>query len=163
MTMKHVVGFEGYLVDEHGNVFRYKAGKLRLRKASNRGAARRLYPFVHLVKDGVCHPKLISHIVLEAFVGPKPSADMQALHRDDNQFNNCVSNLYWGTRSQNAIDKVRLGKCVGHVNQKLTCAAVRELRARLAGGERGRDLAKAYGLAESTVSQIKSRKLWPHV
>jgi group I intron endonuclease len=46
---------------------------------------------------------------------------------------------------------------------KLTEAAVREIRARLAAGESGRHLASEYGVAESVVSLIKSGRAWKHV
>lgn len=48
-------------------------------------------------------------LVLEAFVGPRPGG-MFALHRDDNKRNNHLSNLYWGTSSQNGHDRVRNGR-----------------------------------------------------
>lgn len=48
----------------------------------------------------------VSHLVLEAFVGPRPEGAI-ALHFDDNPANNHVSNLRWGTFSDNMYDSVR--------------------------------------------------------
>ena len=42
-------------------------------------------------------------LVLTAFVGPRPIG-LQCRHLDDNWFNNALSNLRWGTRSENAHD-----------------------------------------------------------
>ena len=47
-------------------------------------------------------------LVLEAFVGPKPDG-MEARHLDGDQTNNRPDNLRWGTRSENALDKVGHG------------------------------------------------------
>jgi len=54
----------------------------------------------------------IHQLVLLAFEGPPPVLGMWGLHRDDNQKNNHLSNLYWGTSSQNAFDRVRNGSDV---------------------------------------------------
>lgn len=48
-------------------------------------------------------------IVLEAFHGPRPEG-LHGLHRNDVPRDNRASNLYWGTPSQNARDKIRNGK-----------------------------------------------------
>lgn len=47
-------------------------------------------------------------LVLEAFVGPRPPG-LECRHRDDVKSNNHVSNLVWGTRSENMHDRVRNG------------------------------------------------------
>lgn len=47
--------------------------------------------------------RLLHHLVLEAFVGPRPEG-MIALHKDDDPTNNKLSNLRWGTRKENAKD-----------------------------------------------------------
>lgn len=48
----------------------------------------------------------VSHLVLEAFVGARPEGCL-ARHLDDDKSNNNVSNLAWGTYSENAHDAVR--------------------------------------------------------
>lgn len=52
---------------------------------------------------------LVHRLVLEAFEGPCPPG-MEALHADDDPSNNRRTNLRWGTRSENTIDKVRNGR-----------------------------------------------------
>lgn len=46
-------------------------------------------------------------LVLEAFVGPRPSPDMDACHANDIRTDNRVSNLRWDTKTANAQDAVR--------------------------------------------------------
>ena len=64
--------------------------------------------FVNLYRGNQPHPVRVHHLVLEAFVEPRPEG-MLGLHRDDDPANNHVSNLYWGTYSDNQNDKVRNG------------------------------------------------------
>ena len=46
---------------------------------------------------------------------------------------------------------------------KLTETQVRDIKRRLADGERIIDVAEAFGVAVSTVHSIKSRRTWRHV
>lgn len=48
----------------------------------------------------------VHHAVLLTYVGPRPLG-MNGLHRDDDQANNTVENLYWGTHLDNAADRRR--------------------------------------------------------
>ena len=57
-------------------------------------------------------PRFVHHLVLEEFDGPRPTPDHKGLHRDDDPYNNHASNLYWGTMSDNALDRVRNGNDV---------------------------------------------------
>lgn len=50
----------------------------------------------------------VHNLVLAAFVGPRPPG-MFGLHTDDNPDNNHISNLRWGTRSDNSYDMVANG------------------------------------------------------
>lgn len=53
------------------------------------------------------HP-FIHRLVLEAFVGPCPDG-MQTCHWNDDPSDNRLSNLRWGTRSDNVRDMIRNG------------------------------------------------------
>lgn len=52
---------------------------------------------------------LLQRLVLEVFIGPCPEG-MEARHLDGDIKNNRLDNLKWGTRKQNAKDKVRHGR-----------------------------------------------------
>lgn len=58
--------------------------------------------------NGKMHYKYIHALVLTAFVGPKPEG-MECCHIDGNPLNNHVSNLRWGTHSDNMQDSIRHG------------------------------------------------------
>lgn len=50
-----------------------------------------------------------------------------------------------------------------HPQAKLTAEKVREIRARLAAGEKQCNLAKEFGLNQTSLHQLKTRKTWKHV
>lgn len=108
-----VVGYEGiYEVSDHGSVRsldrRTAAGRFQRGRAMSlvKRAGR---VDVRLTRDGVGRTRFVHHLVLEAFVGPRP-AGMQACHFNGNGHDNRLSNLRWDTQSGNQLDAVRLGE-----------------------------------------------------
>lgn len=61
---------------------------------------------LYLWMDGTRKP--VHHLVLEAFVGPRPEGT-EALHANDVGDDNRLVNLRWGTHSENVLDSVRNG------------------------------------------------------
>jgi hypothetical protein len=116
-----VIGFEGfYEVSNHGRV----RSTDRLARCSRNPEKSRIWRgrpikpravnanghlMVSLCRDGKVFRRLVHHLVLESFVGPRPEG-LLGLHWDDNAANNYVSNLRWGTYSENGFDAVRNGK-----------------------------------------------------
>lgn len=119
-----VIGFEGmYEVSDQGRV------KSLLRPTHNgigrpiRGGvlapalvSKRKYPSVSLYRAGKQSLHRVHRLVLEAFVGPCPIG-MEALHNNDIANDNCLSNLRWGTKSENIRDAVQNGN---HRNARKT-------------------------------------------
>lgn len=69
--------------------------------------------------------------------------------------------LRFDTRASNVADAVAAGTALGH--GRLTAADVRLIRTRIAHGAKQQDLADAYGVTNSTISMIKTRKRFAHV
>jgi len=69
--------------------------------------------------------RLVHHLVLEAFSGPRPAGAV-ARHLNGNSRDNRACNLKWGTRSENQIDMVNHGTAFG-----LRCKGSKNPRARL--------------------------------
>jgi hypothetical protein len=63
---------------------------------------------VHLSRNNVHRTYFVHALVLDAFVGPGPEGT-ECLHRDGVPANNTLSNLEWGSRSENVLDQVRHG------------------------------------------------------
>jgi hypothetical protein len=125
------------------------------------------YTHVHLRRV----TRLVHALVLEAFVGPRPKGQ-QCRHLDGNRQNNSLENLAWGTCQENAADRDAHGTSVyvngeRHGMAKLTepdVLAVRKLLA-LPRSQRPTQvaIAKRFRIDPSTVSNIKTRKLWAHL
>jgi hypothetical protein len=67
-----------------------------------------LYDSFSLCLNGVNVRRKAHHLVLLAFVGPRPEG-METRHLDGNPRNNSLSNLAYGTHTENMQDKIRHG------------------------------------------------------
>jgi hypothetical protein len=66
------------------------------------------YLGVNLGRRNKRYAHMVHVLVCEAFHGPRPEG-MQVRHLNGNETDNRASNLAWGTRSENEIDKVHHG------------------------------------------------------
>ncbi len=141
-----------YLITDCGEVVsvRKSSGKETVRKTSPMNTG---YLAVNLpTPDGSTRrSRLVHHMVLEAFVGPRPEG-MVACHKDGNVLNNHVSNLRWDTQSANLLDRVRHGTST----RKFTDEQVTEIRRLVSGGVSDRKVAKRFGVARNTIRGIIS-------
>lgn len=96
--------YKSYDVSDHGRVWSATAGIL---PTSYWG--QNPHPFVELRVDKERVRRLLHHLVLESFRGPRPPGAC-GLHWDDDPENNHLTNLRWGTKSDNGHDAVRNGK-----------------------------------------------------
>lgn len=103
-------------------------------------------------------------MVLETFRGPCPFG-MEACHADDDPANNCLDNLRWDTKSENAKDKVRLGVQVGvtHGMCRLTEEQVLAIRQKWDSGGRVCDIAREFGIGYSHAYGVANRITWKHL
>jgi hypothetical protein len=63
---------------------------------------------VRLYREKVGKLFLVHRLVAFAFIG-EPEPEQEVCHRDGNPLHNNLSNLRWGTRSDNMQDRVRHG------------------------------------------------------
>lgn len=106
----------------------------------------------------------VHRLVLLAFGGPSPPG-LEACHRDDNKTNNCLENLYWGTRGQNQADAVRNGKQAKGSkcgSAKLTEEQIPIIRA-LQGKCSANEAAKRFRVTQMAILYVWWRKTWKHV
>ena len=104
-------GYDGYEVSDHGRVRSYRYGK---------SGRRRIVPVLRKLVPSVRYGYLtvmffiekkyvlrnVHQLVLEAFVGPRPTGTETRHVNDRDVTNNLLSNLEWGTHRQNEADKV---------------------------------------------------------
>jgi HNH endonuclease/NUMOD4 motif len=108
---------------------------------------------------------LVHKVVLEAFEGRCPEGH-ETRHLDGNRKNNVLTNLAWGTSSENEQDKRRHGTSSrGERNAmaSLSTEDVREIISRYNAGESQRALASVYGVHQPQISRIVNGKRWGHL
>lgn len=105
--------------------------------------------------DGARRWWKVHTLVLELFVGPRPSPRHHGAHTPDrDKQNNRVSNLRWSLPEENEADKRAHGTARGGIGRRLEPSHVAEIRSRAANGESFTRLAKAHGLHRHSVSRI---------
>ena len=95
----------------------------------------------------------VHQLVALTFLGDCPKG-MEVLHINGDPTDNRVENLRYGTRTQNILDVYHQGG----VWRKLSTTDVQSIRRMLDEGIRGRNIARAFGVSESTISSIKRGK-----
>ncbi|MFG6338781.1 MAG: NUMOD4 motif-containing HNH endonuclease [Lachnospiraceae bacterium] len=105
------------------------------------------YCVVGLGKENV---QKVHVIVAATFLGRRPSGKV-IRHLDGNRQNNSISNLCYGTQSENQMDRYSYGGKMG----KLSPSNVRQIRNLLVEGSMGRkDVAELFGVTRGAVDHI---------
>lgn len=171
---KEIGGFPGYRVGNDGTVWSCRRGEWILLKVD---CDRKGYARVWLMARGAAQRKRVSHLVLEAFSGPRPDG-MEACHDPDpSRSNNAASNLRWDTPANNEKDKIKHGRvCIGgkvselvqargekHGRRKLTDQQVIEIRRLHASGETCSTLATQFSVGITAILKIVNRQRWTHI
>lgn len=122
------------------------------------------YPRMRSEVDGVLYKKA-HRFSVAYFRGEHPVAGQNVCHTCDNP--SCVNpdHLYVGSIAENQAEKWAKGRgkvSYGeqHYSTDLTEDDVRFIRA---SQERQEDLAKRFGVTQTTISDIRRRKSWRHV
>jgi hypothetical protein len=89
---RSVVGFPAYEVSSTG-IIRTKIGHVRLTSARNQGFQR-----VRLVLNGKHYDRRVNVVVLEAFIGLRPSPRHRCRYKDGDKTNFRANNLEWALR-----------------------------------------------------------------
>lgn len=100
-------------------------------------------------EEGKWRGRQVHRLVLEAFAGPCPEGHV-GCHRDDVRTHNGLSNLYWGTPTQNALDKSNNGK---HWASKMTPEQVAEAMSLRKQGWSFVAIGKRYGVTGSSIQR----------
>lgn len=156
---------DGYASDDNGDIWscRGAGGEWRKMRPVVNG---RGYPFVGVYVNGRRVSRLVSHLVLMAFVGPRPEGADACHFPDPNPLNNRPDNLRWDTKSENQLDAARLGR--KPIGSRMYCAKLTEqdipeiLRFR-AQGETFKAIAARFGVCRTTIRYIVAGRLWKHV
>ena len=138
-----------YQVSSHGRIKSFAQRKpriMRLQSCTNGYVQVRLTTF-----DGVCRNVSVHRLVAETFL-PNPKHLPEVNHLDRVRTNNRITNLEWASMPDNRVNGEE------HHQHKLTADEVLAIRA--AVGYTQQELADAYGIDQTQVSRIRSRRQW---
>lgn len=146
-----VAGFTRYRVSDSGRIQGLRGSRWRDIKPFPRGRG-------HLavdLREGDRRRRCYIHtLVLETFLGPRPSDDHVARHIDGDRTNNVVSNLRWGIKQENIFDAISHGV---HGTTKLTPESAAEI---YQSEESTVSLARKHGVSERAIKAIRSHESW---
>lgn len=131
----------------------YKNGKTKIVAPSSNGQKENDYQFYKI--EGKKH--YIHILVLENFVGPKPSG-LECDHIDGNPNNNKLENLQYLEASIN-----RSHKGEKHGMAKLSDKVVKAIKKLSHQGYYQRDIAELFEVSRSTISSIITGRTWSHI
>lgn len=110
----------------------------------------------------------VAHRIAWILTGGEVSEGLCVLHKCDNP--SCVNpdHLWIGNQLENIKDRTKKGRdadCRGEKNPsaKLAEEDVLEIRRRLVCGEIQNQIAKIFGVAASTITDIKTKRTWAHI
>jgi predicted transcriptional regulator len=152
-----------YRISDDGVVEYPKSGgwsPLRL-KPDDKGY---LYAALHL-GSGQYKRRQVGQLVLTAFVGPCPDGQ-ECRHLNGNPGDNRLNNLAWGTRRENAQDRIRHGtqaRGSASVLSLLDESKVEEARRLYSEGHSQSSIARKFGVSRATVGNAVVGKTWRHV
>lgn len=158
---KDIPGVENYMASDAGNIMRKDTGRILRPSFSGSG-----YLFVSPSHGGKIKPTSVHRLVAAAFLGPIPEK-MDVNHKNGVKSDNRPCNLEFCTRSANIAHSHKIqgrrhtslrGNKVK--NAVLTEDNVREIRLRLANGERQSDIGVDFGVCRQVIWGIAHNIGW---
>ena len=147
-----------YAVSKDGNVWSCKSNRFLKKSINSNG-----YYIVSLCTHGISKREYIHHLVLTTYVSDRPTK-MVCRHLDGEKLNNTLSNLKWGSESDNNKDRwkhydqrgIRLAPCKLTFNDSKSIIALCEI------GMTQRQVAKIFKVSQPTISNIIRKISYVH-
>ena len=114
---------------------------------------------VWLFQNNHNHLKYVHQLVLVAFVGPCPKG-MECRHLDGNPENNHLSNLCWGTKSENRIDLLKHETCTSYLNKEKVLEIDRLYKT---GKYTQKRLGVMFRVTQTQIYRIVNHIQWKHI
>ncbi len=146
--------YPGYEIDEAGTVWslKGKTPKMLIPSKHPRG-----YRTVGLRKDNKTHTVWVHRLVLETFVGVRPTG-FECRHLNGDRSDNRLDNLTWGTPSSNQNDRVMHGTSNRNRQVKLSVDDVADIKLLRTLGHTCTSIADRYGVSHQHISDITRGK-----
>jgi hypothetical protein len=115
---------------------------------------------------GIREYRYVHDLVAETFIGPCASG-LEVCHKNGNRKDCRETNLRYGTRSSNALDRHEHGTMnqafgEAHYHHKLTDADVLWIRAN-ASGMSQREMGRTLDVCHKTIGSVLKGESWKHV
>jgi len=160
--MKKISGFKKYSVTRDGRVWSQHNGGRWLKPTPHRSG----HLYVTLCVKGKSFYRHIHRLVLETFVGLRP-VNMQCRHLNGDPTDNRLSNLRWGTQSENQCDAVKHGTHYGFENNGRTKLTEKEAKFILDSYHNGihtrQKLTNLFPVGKTAIDKIVNRQTWKHL
>jgi hypothetical protein len=157
---KTIPSFPNYMINRVGEVQNYK------NKILSSYTDRYGYLVSTLYLDKKRKKRTVHSLVMETFVHIR-KGNCQINHIDGDKKNNKLENLEYCTASDNLSHAYRIGlkSAIGERNgfSKICSKDVVNIKKMLANGQTQKLVASFFEIDQSTVSNIKTGKLWSHV
>lgn len=155
---KPIPGWEGlYEISDEGQVKSLRRNAMLAPKLQKGYASVTFAKGTYGSPDCVRRTFRVNRLVALAFI-PNPENLPEVDHVDNDKANNKVENLQWISRLENVRKSVSTGSRHASTNpnqqRKLKNADIPHIKARLERGEKQHEIAKLYGISQSTVSEI---------
>lgn len=168
-----VIGYEFYEVSDLGRVRSTTRVVTRSDGAQRRYTGRLLSPGLRMMDrppryqvtlnvNGVGRTKFVHHLVLEAFVGPRPEGT-ECCHGPGGSLDNRLVNLRWDTHASNMEDRERDGgtlRGAQHYATALTEDQAREALALRAAGWTQKQVAEKFSTTACVIRSIENGRTW---
>lgn len=176
--MKDCPNYPGYLVTEDGHVFTHRR---RFGKGKGHGGGVIIddsfckelnlykghggYLYAPIAVKGKQRSIPIHVLLADTFIAPQ-SPQFEVRHLDGNPSNNSLENLAYGTKKDNANDRIRCGNHtigIKHGRALLSENDVREIRHLYDLGQTIASIARQYKRGETTIFDVVKRRHWKHI
>lgn len=118
------------------------------------------YRTVSLRKNNRGRSCYVSHLVAQAFLGPRPKNKVVA-HSNDNKTDDSVKNIAYKTHAENMADKIKNGRQRhGSKTAKLHERDIPVIRDKLARGLSQSAIAREYEVTPATIRDIAHERTW---
>lgn len=108
-TEHYRAGSDGFIYSNHAKLATKTHGEWgRLKHIEYETAGK--YPCVFLRIDGKYKGRVVHRLICSAFHGHRPGAAFEVRHLDGVRSNNRPENLKWGTKKENAVDRIFHGR-----------------------------------------------------
>lgn len=169
--MRHVPGYDGYLVTRDGVVYSQlrlgalKKRQCRLQRFDPDAKPRKMcstirwqcgHEYVWLRVNGKRAKVYVHTLVLLAFYGPRPHKH-ECRHLNGNPADNRAENLAWGTRKENVADSIKHGSFFG--GRPMSCVDKEEVARLRWSGCTYAEIASRLKCSPSTVGRSIATRL----